>query len=221
MNELTLIQKILLFAPPILLAITVHEAAHGYAAKIFGDRTAEMMGRLTLNPIKHIDPIGTILVPGALLLLGSGILFGWAKPVPVQFGNLKQPKQDMVWVALAGPLSNLAMAVAWGMLLKIASLGLFPVWLAQYFFDMAATGITINLILLVLNMLPLPPLDGGRVVTGLLPYPQAEQFAKLEKFGFPILLGLAFTGLLGSILGPIMGFLRGAILLLFGFGEGF
>ena len=165
----TLLQNILVIAPPVILAITVHEAAHGYIAKVFGDTTAEKMGRLTLNPIKHIDPVGTLLVPGLLLLFGSSLLFGWAKPVPVQFGNLERPKQDMVWVALAGPLSNLGMALAWAMVLKLLSLGLFPGWIAVFLAPMALTGVIINLVLMLLNMLPLPPLDGGRVVTGLLP----------------------------------------------------
>ena len=166
-----LILKIVISAIPILLAITVHEASHGYAAKYFGDLTAERLGRITLNPLKHIDPVGTVLLPALTLLLG-GVLFGWAKPVPVNFGNLRNPKKDMLWVAAAGPASNFMMAIAWGMLLGFVKRGLdageFPA-AAYLFIDMAYVGITINIVLMVLNLLPMPPLDGGRIAVSLLP----------------------------------------------------
>lgn len=153
--ELTVVQKIAAYALPILFAITVHEAAHGYAAKFFGDLTAERMGRITLNPFKHIDPIGTILLPALSIILG-GVLFGWAKPVPVNFGQLRRPKQDMLWVALAGPASNFAMAIVWGLVL--ARIALFPESAQAFLAQMSLAGVQINLVLLVLNLFPLPPL---------------------------------------------------------------
>ncbi|MCK6406348.1 MAG: site-2 protease family protein [Rhodocyclaceae bacterium] len=199
-----IIQAIAIGALPIVLAITLHEAAHGYAARHFGDPTAWLEGRITANPLKHIDPVGTIVVPlGILLLSAGGIIFGWAKPVPVDFGNLRQPKRDMLWVAAAGPAANLVMALGWAALAKLAWLlpmNYFSLPMAQ----MANIGIGINVSLMVLNLLPLPPLDGGRIAVSLLPHRAAWKFAQLERWGFPILLILLFTGILGAVLLPIM-----------------
>ena len=163
--ELLSLERIALAAIPIILAITVHEAAHGYVARMFGDGTAWMLGRVTLNPLKHIDPVGTVLVPFATLWLG-GFLFGWAKPVPVNFGNLRHPKRDMIWVALAGPVSNLLMALGWGVLLIVfAAVGVDE----RFFLEMCRGGVLVNVVMFVFNLFPLPPLDGGRVLVGLLP----------------------------------------------------
>lgn len=205
MEELTVVQKIAAYALPILFAITVHEAAHGYAAKYFGDLTAERMGRITLNPFKHIDPIGTILLPALSIMLG-GVLFGWAKPVPVNFGQLRRPKQDMLWVALAGPASNFVMAIGWGLLL--ARVELFPESAQSYLSQMSVAGIQINLVLLVLNLFPLPPLDGGRIAVSLLPMKAAIKFAQIERYGMFILIALLFTGILGILLSPVLRFFQ-------------
>ncbi len=195
-----LIQLIAIAAIPVLFAITIHEAAHGYVARHFGDMTAYQAGRISLNPIRHIDPVGTIILPLLTLALG-GILFGWAKPVPVDFGALRRPKQDMLWVAIAGPASNLLMALFWGLMIKIA--WMFPGWyFAEPLLEMAQIGVKINAILLVLNLLPLPPLDGGRVAVSLLPHRQAYQLSRIEPYGMFILIGLAITPVLGWILTP-------------------
>jgi len=209
MENLSLIQKIVVYAPPVLLAITVHEAAHGFVASKLGDPTAKMLGRVTLNPIKHIDPIGTVLLP-LLMMWQTNFLFGWAKPVPITWSNLKNPKKDMVLVALAGPGSNFLMAICWAIILKIGLLlGNEQVWVAEPMVWMGSAGIYINSILMVLNLLPLPPLDGGRVLAGLLPGPWAWKFNKIEPYGLFILLALLVTGVLQSILsGPINGFGR-------------
>lgn len=209
--ELTVVQKVAAYALPILFAITVHEAAHGYAAKFFGDLTAERMGRITLNPFKHIDPIGTILLPALSIILG-GVLFGWAKPVPVNFGQLRRPKQDMLWVALAGPASNFAMAIVWGLVL--ARIGLFPESAQAFLSQMSLAGIQINLVLLVLNLLPLPPLDGGRIAVSLLPMQAAIKFAQIERYGMLILIALLFTGILGILLSPVLRFFQQLLTLL-------
>lgn len=206
MDELNVIQKIAIYALPVLFAITVHEAAHAFAAKRYGDNTAFMMGRMTLNPIKHIDLIGTILVPLMAVALG-GFIFGWAKPVPVDFGRLRRPKQDMLWVAAAGPISNFVMAAIWLILLKLA-LSMDNSY-AEPMALMSNAGVLINLSLMVLNLLPIPPLDGGRIVVSLLPRYQAWQFAKIEPYGMWILLGLLATGLLGLIMQPILQFFYG------------
>lgn len=195
-----LIQTIAIAAIPILFAITLHEAAHGYVARHFGDMTAYQQGRISLNPIRHIDPVGTILVPVLMLWVG-GILFGWAKPVPVNFAALRRPKQDMLWVAIAGPAANLFMAILWAFLAKLALL--LPVnYFAVPFYKMAQFGITINVILMVLNLLPLPPLDGGRVAISLLPHRPASILAKVEPYGIFILIFLAISSVLSWVLGP-------------------
>lgn len=204
MDELSLMQRIAVWALPVLFAITVHETAHGWIAKRLGDPTAMMLGRLTLNPVKHIDPLGTILVPGILLMLG-GFLFGWAKPVPITWENLKHPKRDMALVAVAGPLSNLLMALMWALIIRVTML--FDITtdsMAMYIVYTGVAGIFINTILMVLNLLPLPPLDGGRVAVGLLPGPLAWKFSRLEPYGLPILIALLVTGLLGKILWPVV-----------------
>lgn len=198
-----LIQTISVFALPVLFAITLHEAAHGYVARLFGDNTAYAAGRLSLNPARHIDPVGTILVPLVVLLMssigGGGFLFGWARPVPVNFGALRHPKRDMIWVAAAGPASNLAMAIAWVLLAK----GLLAMGIQEPFFlEMARAGVFVNLGLMALNLLPVPPLDGGRIVAGLLPHRWSWQYSKIEPYGLFIVLGLMFTGLLNLFLAP-------------------
>lgn len=199
--ELTLIQKIAIYAIPVIFAITVHEAAHGYAARYFGDMTAYQAGRITLNPIKHIDLFGTIILPALTVALG-GILFGWAKPVPVNFSRLRNPKKDMLWVAAAGPASNFVMAIIWVLVIKFADLA--PTMFMEPLVLMAKAGIIINVILMVLNLLPLPPLDGGRIAVSLLPERLARPFSQLERYGFIILIVLLFTGVLGKILSPLV-----------------
>ncbi|MEE8428467.1 MAG: site-2 protease family protein [Gammaproteobacteria bacterium] len=202
MHGLTIIQFAVVAVLPLLLAVTVHETAHGWVASRLGDKTAMMLGRLTLNPLKHIDPIGTILVPGLLLILG-GFIFGWAKPVPVTWQNLRNPKRDMALVAVAGPLANLLMALAWALVAKLGYI-LTPVspWFATPMVLMGKVGIFLNLILMVLNLLPLPPLDGGRVLTGILPGPLAWRVSRIEPYGFLIILVLLASGWLGKLIGP-------------------
>jgi len=208
-----LIQTVLIYALPVLFAITVHEAAHGYAARHFGDNTAYMLGRITLNPLKHIDPVGTILMPLVLYFATSGaFLFGYAKPVPVDFGNLRNPKQHMVWVALAGPASNFFQAIFWGLVLVLLhALGVRE----PFFVKMAQGGVLVNLVMWAFNLFPLPPLDGGRILVGLLPYKQGRLVSRIEPFGFFIVMALVLAGVVTSLwLKPLMAFGYGAIQLL-------
>jgi len=194
-----IIQKIAVYAIPVIFAITVHEAAHGYVARMFGDNTAYVLGRVTLNPVKHIDPIGTIVVPLGMVLL-TGFMFGWAKPVPVDWGSLRKPKRDMIWVAAAGPGVNLGMAILWALLLRLLlGLGIQE----PYFLRVAEAGISVNLIFMALNLLPIPPLDGGRVVSGLLPTRMSIAYSRVEPYGLFILLALMFTGALSFFLRPL------------------
>jgi Zn-dependent protease len=200
------LQTIVLWVVPVVFAITLHEAAHGYAAKTFGDRTAELQGRITLNPLKHIDPVGTILVPGLLILAakfgGPPFVFGWAKPVPVNFGNLRNPKRDMLWVAAAGPGANFGMAILWALLLKAAMPA--AVLASTNLTLMANIGISVNLVLMALNLLPVPPLDGGRIAVSLLPARAADAWARLEPYGLFIILGLLASGLLDYVMEPML-----------------
>jgi len=199
MNELSLIQRIVVWVLPVIFAITVHEVAHGWVAKLKGDMTAFREGRLSLNPIKHIDPLGTIILPGILLLTGTGIIFGWAKPVPVDGRYFKKPLQDMAWVAAAGPLSNLMMALMWALLARIGVLVQVEVVSLPLIY-MGVAGISINLVLFLINLLPIPPLDGGRVLTGFLPPRMAWQYNQIEPYGFLILVALLFSGVLNAVL---------------------
>ena len=201
------LETIVLWAVPVIFAITLHEAAHGYVAKLFGDRTAEMLGRITLNPLKHIDPIGTLLVPGVLLTLAwinksPPFVFGWAKPVPVNFGNLRDPKRDMIWVAAAGPGSNFVQALIWALVLvATAPAGMVP---SAALFEMADIGFKVNLVLMALNLLPLPPLDGGRVLAGLLPSGASATLARIEPYGLFIILALLALGVLDDLMRPLI-----------------
>ncbi|MDB5859014.1 MAG: putative rane protein [Ramlibacter sp.] len=198
-----LVQTVLIFALPVLFAITVHEAAHGYVARYLGDNTAYVQGRVTLNPIKHIDPVGTILMPLILYFATSGtFLFGYAKPVPVNFGALRHPKRDMVWVALAGPMSNFIQAILWALVFTLlVGFG----WTERFFLEMAKAGVLVNLVMCAFNLFPLPPLDGGRVLVGLLPPRQAYAVSKIEPFGFFIVMGLVLMGVVSKFwLQPLM-----------------
>ncbi|MDD2918442.1 site-2 protease family protein [Rhodoferax sp.] len=203
MDFAQLIQTVALYAIPVLLAITLHEAAHGYAAKHFGDNTAYKMGRVTLNPLPHIDPVGTILMPLMLYFATSGaFLFGYAKPVPVRFGNLRNPKRDMIWVALAGPGANFFQALAWGAMLYVfrgADIN------EPFLIEMAQGGVLVNVVMAVFNLFPLPPLDGGRILVGLLPYRQAMLVSRVEPYGFFIVMALVLAGVVSNLwLRPLM-----------------
>lgn len=201
MDKLTIVQRIAVWILPVIFAITVHEAAHGWVAKKYGDNTAAMLGRLTVNPIKHIDWLGTIIIPGLLLLTGTGFIFGWAKPVPVDARNFKKPRHDMAMVALAGPVSNLFMAVGWALLARIGvTIGESAENISLPFIYTGIAGISINLVLALINLLPIPPLDGSRVLTGILPHRLAWQYNQLERYGFIILLILLYTKVLNAIL---------------------
>jgi Zn-dependent protease len=205
LGELSLIQKISVSIIPILFAVVLHEVAHGWVARYCGDNTAWQQGRLSLNPLKHIDPIGTILVP-LLLLVTVGFIFGWAKPVPINWSHLRHPRRDIVLVAAAGPAANLLMALFWAMTLKIAiSLPPGIEWVARPLLYMGTIGIFANIILMVFNLLPLPPLDGGRIATILLPHPWGMYLSRVEPFGFFIIIGLLATGILSAILAPAIG----------------
>jgi len=198
---------IVLWAVPVVFAITLHEAAHGYVARMFGDHTAWMLGRVTLNPVKHIDPVGTLLVPGMLFLVAKFtaaplFIFGWAKPVPVNFGNLRNPKRDMFWVAGAGPFANFAMAIGWALLFKLALPG--AAFASDGMREMASAGVQVNLMLMALNLLPILPLDGGRIAVSLLPHSLAMSYARLEPYGFMVVILLLATGILSDLMAPLM-----------------
>ena len=199
-----LIQTIAIYALPVIFAITVHEAAHGYVARYFGDNTAWVLGRVTLNPIKHIDLVGTILMPVLLYVATAGtFLFGYAKPVPVRFGNLRKPKQHMIWVALAGPGANFLQALMWGVLLYLANgAGVTE----RFVLEMCRAGMLVNVVMFVFNLFPLPPLDGGRILVGLLPWRQAQMVSRVEPWGFFIVMALVLTGVVSSLwMSPLMG----------------
>jgi len=200
-----IIQKISIWALPVLLAIILHEVAHGWVAEKFGDNTARWMGRITLNPIKHIDPVGTILIPLGLVIMGSPFLFGYAKPVPIDFRKLNNPKRDMIWVALAGPATNLILALLSTVLLALVMLlptSLF--WIIEPLAMMCQASIIINMVLCIFNLIPLPPLDGGRIAVGLLPGPMAWQLSRVEPYGFMIIIALLVFGVLQNVIGPLI-----------------
>ncbi len=204
-QETLLIQTVLIYALPVLFAITLHEAAHGYAARALGDPTAWQMGRVTLNPWPHVDLLGTVLMPVMLYFATSGaFLFGYAKPVPVNWGRLRHPKRDMVWVALAGPGMNLVQALLWALVwMFLSATGVQE----RFFIEMCQAGVLVNVVMFAFNLFPLPPLDGGRVLTGLLPWKQAMVFARIEPFGFYIVMALVLLGVINAIwMQPVMGF---------------
>lgn len=210
MDIANIIQTVAVYALPVLFAITLHEAAHGYVARHFGDNTAWALGRVTLNPIKHIDPIGTIVMPLVLYFATAGtFLFGYAKPVPVRFGHLRNPKRDMVWVALAGPASNLFQAVLWGVLFYLLQASGVT---EDFFLKMCRAGLLVNVVMFVFNLFPLPPLDGGRILVGLLPYRAAELVSRVEPYGFFIVMGLILAGIINKLwMSPLMGLTYGAL----------
>ena len=201
MDELSVIQRIAVWILPVIFAITVHEVAHGWVAKKYGDNTASRLGRLTLNPVKHVDLLGTIIVPGLLLMTGTGFIFGWAKPVPVDPSNFKRPLQDMAIVALAGPVSNLIMALIWALIIRLGIfIGTNAEAISLPLIYTGVAGISINLVLAMINLLPIPPLDGSRILTGILPSYWAWQYNRLERYGFILLLVLLYTKILNVIL---------------------
>ena len=204
-----IILTIIIYAVPAILAITLHEAAHGYVARMYGDNTAWVLGRVTLNPLAHVDPVGTIIVPGALLLASlvsgtGGLLFGWAKPVPVNFRRLRNSKTSMIWVALAGPASNLFQAILWAVLLKVVLVLPMTSFVANLCVQFAYAGISVNLMLMAFNLLPILPLDGGRVLAGLLPWQAAMSYSRLEPYGMLIIIVLIASGLLNMFIRPFL-----------------
>jgi len=201
----SIIRNISIWALPVVFAVVLHEVAHGWVADRLGDNTARFMGRLTLNPIKHIDPFGTVLIPLLLIISGSPFLFGYARPVPVDVRKLRNPKRDMIWVAAAGPVTNLILAIVSALILAIAvRMPEAMLWMAQPLSLMCQASIIINFVLFIFNLIPLPPLDGGRVAVGLLPGPMAYQLARLEPYGFLIIVALLFFGILGKVIGPLV-----------------
>ncbi len=212
MEELSSIQRIVIWIFPVIFAITAHEYAHGWVAKRLGDTTAEQLGRLTLNPLRHIDPIGTVVLPIVLLIAG-GFVFGWAKPVPINWMQLRNPKRDMAFVAVAGPLSNLLQAIIWALLLKLnLTLGAMDSNITLFIAYSCSAGIMINSVLCLLNLLPIPPLDGGRILVSLLPNNLAASVSRIEPFGMVILIVLLATGMLGKVLGPMIGTMQQLII---------
>ncbi|HEX5394000.1 MAG TPA: site-2 protease family protein [Rhodocyclaceae bacterium] len=213
----SLIQTLAISALPVIFAITLHEAAHGYVARYFGDNTAWQAGRISLNPLRHVDLVGTLLVPVMILLVsGGGLLFGWAKPVPVDFGRLRRPKKDMLWVAAAGPVTNLLMALGWAALLKL-SVGMPDFIYGSALAEMARVGINVNAVLMIVNLIPIPPLDGGRIAVSLLPWRMAVKFSQLERYGMIILLALLFFGGLEVIMRPLLRLFYSILMGLYGF----
>jgi Zn-dependent protease len=211
MPPMNSIQTFAVYALPILFAITLHEAAHAYAARYFGDNTAYSQGRMSLNPARHIDPVGTLLIPIVLFFVGSPFLFGYAKPVPIEYRNLRHPKRDMAWVALAGPAANLLMALLW--MLFVVALSASNAR-EEFFFRMGQAGVLTNLVIFAFNLFPVPPLDGGRVLTSVLPNRAAYKFAQLESYGFVIVLALAMLGFLKYWMAPVMAVANAGLMLL-------
>jgi Zn-dependent protease len=212
----SILTTIAIAAIPVVFAITVHEVAHGWVAKQFGDRTAEMLGRLTLNPVRHVDPVGTVLVPGILLLSGSGFLFGWAKPVPVDPRNLRNPRRNMVLVTAAGPMANLVMATIWAIIMMVGQDSVGGVG-GEWITRMAQYGVLFNIMLAVFNMLPIPPLDGGQVLTNLLPQGAVTDFLRrFAPFGLFVVLALIISKQLWPLIGPPFGFLLSVLVNVFG-----
>jgi Zn-dependent protease len=219
----SIIQTLAVYALPVIFAITLHEAAHGFVARYFGDPTAWQLGRVSLNPLRHVDPVGTVIVPAVILLASrlagsSGMLFGWAKPVPVNFNRLRRPKQDMLWVAAAGPAANLLMGLGWALVLKL-TVAMPEHAYSEALAEMGRAGLLVNTSLMFLNLLPIPPLDGGRIMVSLLPMRAAWRFAQLERYGLVILLALLFTGVLERILNPLMGLFLLIVMNLLGFSH--
>lgn len=211
MNIDNIIYTVAVWAIPVLFAITVHEVAHGWVANRLGDGTARMLGRLTLNPFKHIDPVGTVIVPLAMVVLSTGFVFGWAKPIPVNTRNLQHPRKDMAIVAIAGPLANLLMAIFWVFVFKLSTSIISDVNIAKGVMEMGKAGVIINIVLFVFNLLPIPPLDGGRVLSGFVPATVSDMLDKIEPYGFFIVIGLLYFGILNTILNPVFGFFMNTI----------